>query len=239
MDKSLTYFIFAKNENDLLIRTILSSLKAKPDGWHVDFLIIDDGSDVPISQTIFDRDGLKFGLELRRNNKTIGLSGSVYSYIHHVTTEYVVFIPGSDTFDGASVYQALNDLNPKYDLFLFQRINRLQERPMIKYLASLLIATSGSIKSKKLIYDFDGFNVYKTHLVQKYIRWNFGHALHLGLVTSIIKGGYDFTKGQISVKEGHKIQQKLRGKAQVPSINSIRDTLVTLLNGGEKNKFTS
>lgn len=234
MRKSLTYFIFAKNENDLLIRTILSSLNAKPDGWHVDFLIIDDGSHVPISQPSFVWHGPKFGLELRRNDKAIGLSGNVYSYIHYVKTEYVVFIPGSDTFDGASVYQALNDFDQKYDLSLFQRINRLKERPIMKYMASILIAISGSIKTKRFIYDFDGFNVYKTHLVRKYIRRDFGHALHLGLVISIIKGGYDFTKGQISVKEGHKIQQKMRGKPQAPSFNSIRDTLVTLLYGGEK-----
>ncbi len=221
-DKGVSLIVFGKDNNLQFLRTLneISLVFKKLGDISFEIVLVDDGSATR-----------KYQDELRNRSikiinlpKSVGISGAVLEGVKNSKFNFILPIPGHDMFSAQGIQNVVSLLGYS-QIVIGIRSNIVQERPLIKRIASRLSLRLFQNLISNSISDIHGLILYKKQDLIKYLNYNDGHGISVRMLANIVRANGLIIQTISPIKDGHK---KHKAK-KYPSFKNVLKVLLIIL----------
>lgn len=216
MDQGITFIVFAKDVGQDLMRTLDAAAKAALN-LYIDYeiIVVDDGSKDTIH--IEDHNIRKFNIvQLLRNDRSIGISGSILKGIAFCNFEDVLPVPGHNMYSICAIENVIR-LMGQGSLVIGCRNNLALERPIIKKFASRILRDTYRHLTFYFVGDIHGLILYKRKDLERHLSLDGRHTNAIKVVTSVLVEGGLLIQTMAPINSGHDKRSSRRIKHSFPS----------------------
>lgn len=221
MYPEISFIIFGKDVGIDIYRTIKTVSEAMNGLPHIiyEVLVVDDGSEISIDQQkIFSEfSNIKHVLIL---DKSIGVSGAIFSVINNCRFKNVLPIPGHDMFSKEAI-ENVAKLVGYGDIVIGCRSNLSTQRPPIKKLASRILRDIYRHLTFYYVGDIHGLIMYKKTDLIKFLKLDGRHANAISVVTPVLANGGLLVQTIAPIKEGHDKRPSRKARDSFPNPRNV------------------